>query len=677
MILTKIILDNYGPFYGINEFNLAPISSPDEFKPIVLFGGKNGAGKTSIFEAVKLCLYGPWFNGKMKKKDYINFIKKRIHQPLDSPEQLDSASITLEFKYYQLGEENIFKVRRSWKKEKSKIKENLEIFKNNSLLSDIDSDQWQEFINELIPRGVSNLFFFDGEKIQELANDTENNIFLSDSFKALLGLDIVERLKLDLSIIKRRKLKEDASGETLIQLDELEQEKTRLLNTIDKLTQDKGQLQTRLDYIEKQIEHFEQKLASEGGTFASKRNDLKISREKLEYQIKETEERIRELARGLFPFALTPKYCQKLKERLAKEEEFQNKQTAQKVVKKQIKKIQKELKSEEFWTGLNFDKKTKSLLIEKLTGSLDRTFELSKKIDGKLIHDVSFSDKNKFLAWIGLSLNEIPEHFSKECKKLEDLTREIQEVEAKLRKVPSEEAIKPLIEKLNELNQKKGELSWGITRLKNEIGKHAFYLNEVERKHKKLLEKLDRESSNAFQTELIDKVQDVLDIYEKELKKANIKGLQESFMNCFSMLSRKEDILRHAHIDPKSFTIKLFSRAGNEISKDHQLSAGEKQLYAISMLWALMKASNRDLPLIIDTPLARLDRDHRDNIVKNFFPQASNQTIILSTDTEVDKKYFDELKPFISHSYYLDFDSNSGRTQVKEGYFSEIEGVAN
>ena len=178
MILNKIIFENYGPYIGENEFELAPDSNTEENKTIVLFGGKNGAGKTTIFEGVRLCLYGPWFNGKLKAKEYQNFIKKRMHQPLDSPDQARYSSITLEFTYYQLGESDVFKIKRSWKRKKDKIKEDLEIFKNGDLIVDLDSDQWQEFINELIPRGVSNLFFFDGEKIQELANDTEDNIYL-------------------------------------------------------------------------------------------------------------------------------------------------------------------------------------------------------------------------------------------------------------------------------------------------------------------------------------------------------------------------------------------------------------------------------------------------------------------------------------------------------------------
>jgi DNA sulfur modification protein DndD len=99
------------------------------------------------------------------------------------------------------------------------------------------------------------------------------------------------------------------------------------------------------------------------------------------------------------------------------------------------------------------------------------------------------------------------------------------------------------------------------------------------------------------------------------------------------------------------------------------LSAGDKQIYAISMLWALGKTSGRPLPIVIDTPLARLDSDHRRLLVEHYFPLASHQVIILSTDTEVDQDYFEQLKPSVARAYHLDYDQTQSSTLIKQGYF--------
>jgi DNA sulfur modification protein DndD len=121
-------------------------------------------------------------------------------------------------------------------------------------------------------------------------------------------------------------------------------------------------------------------------------------------------------------------------------------------------------------------------------------------------------------------------------------------------------------------------------------------------------------------------------------------------------------------INPKDFSVTLYDRQNQPLPKA-QLSAGEKQIYAISMLWALGKISGRPLPIIVDTPLARLDREHRKLLVRHYFPVASHQIILLSTDTEVDQSSFVELRRCISREYSLEFDPVEYSTTIAPGYF--------
>ena len=135
-----------------------------------------------------------------------------------------------------------------------------------------------------------------------------------------------------------------------------------------------------------------------------------------------------------------------------------------------------------------------------------------------------------------------------------------------------------------------------------------------------------------------------------------------------NILHRKKDMISKIEINPNNFDIYLYDNR-KKIIKKSSLSSGELEIYAISMLWSLAKISGQKLPFIIDTPLARLDSIHRDNLINLFFPHASHQMIIFSTNTEVDKKYFDKLKPFISKSYLLEFNERNNQTNVKKGYF--------
>ena len=161
-----------------------------------------------------------------------------------------------------------------------------------------------------------------------------------------------------------------------------------------------------------------------------------------------------------------------------------------------------------------------------------------------------------------------------------------------------------------------------------------------------------------------------MDSYINKITNRKLEQLNHAVLAKYSLLSRKTDTVKSISIDPKTFNISLSDASGNKIPKD-ELSAGEKQIFAVSMLWALASTSGRLLPVVIDTPLGRLDSSHRSNLINNYFPFASHQIIILSTDTEVDKNLYKKLSPHISHAYLLKYDKCEKVTKTSQGYFWE------
>lgn len=103
-----------------------------------------------------------------------------------------------------------------------------------------------------------------------------------------------------------------------------------------------------------------------------------------------------------------------------------------------------------------------------------------------------------------------------------------------------------------------------------------------------------------------------------------------------------------------------------------RLSAGERQLLAISVLSALIKERKGRFPVVVDTPLARLDRQHRSSLIKRFFATVSHQVVVLSTDQEVDGVAYEALKPFTSAEYSLDFDDAAGFTTIHQLSTTEL-----
>jgi DNA sulfur modification protein DndD len=196
----------------------------------------------------------------------------------------------------------------------------------------------------------------------------------------------------------------------------------------------------------------------------------------------------------------------------------------------------------------------------------------------------------------------------------------------------------------------------------------------MERESRRLLDEQAGTAVSTGRAALAARTSQALAEYERRLLEDKLSQLRAEFVKRFNHLARKDDLVADVRIDPETFIATLIDRKGNELPKS-DLSAGEKQVYAIAMLWALARTSGRPLPMIIDTPLARLDMEHRANLIKRYFPAASHQVILLSTDTEIDNRLLADLGTTVSHTYRLDYDPVVGCTIASPGYFEAGSGA--
>ena len=180
MIFHRLTLNDFGLFGGEQTFSLTPRVRYKKRCPVILIGGKNGTGKTTILEAVRLCLYGTRSLGnRVSRSTYHEYLASMIHHSQATSLQPQEASVALEFEHVHSGEKDYYHIERRWEirqRTKGLVEESLIIHKNNEPLSDFEVEYWQDFLNELIPIGLSQLFFFDGEKIQGLAEDASSHM---------------------------------------------------------------------------------------------------------------------------------------------------------------------------------------------------------------------------------------------------------------------------------------------------------------------------------------------------------------------------------------------------------------------------------------------------------------------------------------------------------------------
>ena len=669
MILHKLTLKNVGLFRGLQTIDLTPKSG----KPIILIGGMNGAGKTTLLDAVRLCLYGRRSLGsRVALHEYHEYLSEIIHRnPISDSSLLNSASVSLEFDYARDGEKKEYRVERSWKRQANTkaVKESLAIYENNGLNTEFETEFWQNYINELIPIGVSQFFFFDGENVRKLVDDSGHDAFLRESIKALFGLNLVERLQSDLHIYLNRLVKSDSPESVQQEITEMGLKIEDLQSRLADVEVESENTTTRIDELENEIEQQEHRLATEGGNYAQQHGNLNHQQEQLQTEIEDLEKKIHAQCGELFPFALVPENLNRLKAQFLKELQLDEWEAKNRALKAHKDLLLERLPSEAFWADTSLESSQISEIQNKVASLLTEQLECPEELRGfKKIRKRLPAEYDCILEWIDVCLNKVPQEFRELNDVLKIARSELRKVENALQKVPPEDVLKPIIEDLSKLNKTLGQLQEQKQNIDETVRLLTDQIEEAEQKRELLYRTQQQRQAHIKRPKQVEDVQTVLAEYTAQLTQAKIVTLSNAIVEGFNQLSHKPDRIKRIELDPQTFAGKLYDMYNRSISKD-ELSAGEQQIYTTALLWGLGKTSGKPLPMILDTPLGRLDTIHRQRLVEHYFPYVSHQVILLSTDTEIVGHLLSLLEPHISHTFHLAYRQTEERTTIEEGYF--------
>lgn len=661
MLIKQLVLRNFRVFNGTHIIDLAPKKrqNDDNPRPIILFGGLNGAGKTSILSAIRLALYGRLaFGSTTQQLEYVETLSAMVHNGSSSGEQPNEASVELTFTYNKGGKEAEFTVTRTWQKGR---RDKLLLQQDNKIIQGLNYYQCQGFLNELIPHGIADLFFFDGEKIAELAED-ESGTILRTAVRRLLGLDLIEKLRNDLMIFVKRQQSSQMTESQQHNLGTLELEMKEFNFKTEQLLEKADSTKLGIDLISKEIAQHEALLSTQGGAFAqTKAQEI----QKIEMLIKEKdrlEKALRHECDSSLPYALAPKTVNRLLEQISAEIQI-----------KQANNFEKELN--QFLIQLKQNISFRSSSIEKIvTEAIEDNLQkyLAGKPKGELLFDISERESRSIQQSIEKDSKKARQRFDLYRNQLTEIEEQQEQAAANIARAPEDSQLIDIFEKLRDLDRKREIMRQKYHTLLEEARNIKQQQLNCARQIQKLHDaaRSQYNQNNAYKN--ANATINLLERYTELLTKARVKTLTTNFEVAYQKLARKGDLQLNAHINPKTFDVELINEAGAPISRKF-LSAGEKQIYAIAILEALAKTSGRDLPVIIDTPLGRLDSQHRDKLINHYFPFASHQVVILSTDTEIGERYFvDQLRDDISHAYEIVFNECTKSSTLKPGYFWEL-----
>ncbi|GAB3296355.1 DNA sulfur modification protein DndD [Pseudidiomarina andamanensis] len=654
MIFKTLTLNNFRVFKGLHDIDLAPKKHGLVGKPIVLFGGLNGAGKTSILTAIRLILMGRKALGTaISQKEYIKFLIEQINKEALSSQKNARASIELEFTHTHKGKHNTFVVNRGWNSEGT---ESLKLKLNDEILDTLNIEQTQAILSDLVPTGIGDLFFFDGEKIAELAEDDTGH-YLKDAVQKLLGIDVVNRLREDLEIYLKQVTKDSSDNESVKQITALEAEKDLLYQLATRSRQKAEEIRPQLFELRKLASHLENKLQERGGAWAKTKKDEKARADQLirdEHQISGV---ILNELDDYFPLALAPNAVKSLFEQLHKEKSKKQENGFLEQLTKLVPKLSRVLAKE-----INAD----AANLEKLI--LDHAELLSSsRQDGSVVLDISDTDFYRLLNGNEASLNSKAK-LVESLRKLEFSQSELASLSTNISRAPDEEELGEIFAELRELDKKIIEKRDNYLAHLKEAQSRMMKTLELSRRLEKLISQQKNQVTIVKAIKRVSSAQSALTQFARRLTKLRVSQLEELFVISYRKLARKDELKLAAKINPENFDVSLIDQDGTEINRK-SLSAGEKQIFAFAILEALGKLSGKVLPLVVDTPLGRLDSKHRDKLITRYFPEASDQVILLSTDTEVDKGFYSMLEEYVSHSYEIKFDGKLRNSRIFEGYF--------
>lgn len=644
MIIRRLRLYNFGVYAGDNEFLFT------NNKPIVLIGGMNGRGKTTFLEAVLLALYGSNSVAytESKKRSYAQYLKSFVNKNAEDK----TCIVELEFEINNGLKENYI-VKRAWNSIDKKTNESIFVYKDG-VANEFLTQNWPMFVENILPSALSSFFFFDGEKIAEMAVDSSNNQ-LKNAIRSMLGITVLDVLENDILRNIKKINKKDINDKSSEVVQELRDEKNQAVKELEEIDVEIEKLAHVLVEDNDKLESLHQLYNAKGGDAVEKKQETMKRRAALKSELLSEENLLREIASNELPLVLVSDLLSNIKLQAIDEHndavmreavlqlddildefanEYQGDTKASFDFIKYVKKRQQNAQDAPVYSLSDQALFQANNLVE---GLLD-----SSKIEAKRIL-VEKKKKQKQIgeldSYLSLDINE---------KGLQEVYKSIKKAEEKL--------IRDQV-KMSALEQKRSAANSKVMTTTSEFNKYVeAYLATAESRDS--AERTIKYSNMALS---------ILDRYQVELQKRKTDILAETITSCYKKLANKKNLINKIVMEADSLAIKYLSEEGKEVTQD-SLSAGEQQLMVISILWALAICSKKKLPVIIDTPLSRLDSLHRTALINTYFPNAGEQTIILSTDSEIDSTYYGLMKENVGDEFTLKYDEKTKSTSIERGY---------
>lgn len=723
MKITRLVLKNFRSYEEETEFNFNTTNENN----IILIGGKNGAGKSTIFESIKLCIYGPLaYKYQGFNSNYIHKVKANINNNAIKNDKVDSF-VAIDIELDENTEKNVYTLTRKWTFNNRKLNETFTVSKNNSdvLLNEEELTYFENYLKSIVPPNIFEFFFFDGEDLSDFFIGKNSKTHLKQSILSLCNYDTFDILKTFILSNSRKNLEAN-------NLNEIDTQKQKYMqlefdlhglkeNRDDILFKIENEINRDIDDLNVMKKELETSFRKRGGLLADEVDSLNKEQSEIEQRRGVINQTIKNFCNEMLPFLM-------LKDKLpslSKQIDNENKNVVYSKIKNKL--------NDGYISNILRSKLNDNNTINDLTIALSEALlsDIKPDIDDEsfeVIHNLSNVDSNTVLSNIVNVMNFNPSDILNLFKEIKSLSKRAAKIRSKLQTSLDNKELENYIKDLSHITdtlsaklEEKNELQNELDKIKVEITKTESDKEKARKNYIKLLQ-----SNNVV--DLSAKIMDLLDDIILKLTKQKVIEIQDNFMFIFKKLMRKDNFINDININ-NNYNVTLYvnktynshdienmldnigydemlKKLGEKFFSDlfkqynvtdknellnklklepmykyidlktkvdiNNLSNGEKQIYILCLYWSLIKASGMEIPFVIDTPYARIDETHRNNITSDYFPTISNQVIILSTNTEIDENAYKQIKSKINHEYLIQYDDKKRKTNKSEGYFYEV-----
>jgi len=712
MKITKLMLNNFSSYEGINIFDFTTTSR----KTIILIGGQNGAGKTSIFEAIKIALYGPLaFGYSGANSHYSKKIKEYINSKTYNKADCNSG-VAIEFEIKQDREVKKYTINRQWTIDDKKLKEDCIIECDGKKYDESEHAYFESYLQSVIPPNLFDFFLFDGEEVGGIFSDDGYNKFIKDALLTLCGIDTYSIIQKFCSSYVG---KSEDDVEQQINEEYAECMKT-ILNLTEKIEIDNARVQDnqqRIEELHVANEQLSESYKRAGGISEKDKSHIQVEIDRLDKKRNEISVDIKSFMEDSMPFYLLKTFNDDIDSQI----NFEEKDMISEYVRLMI---------------------SKEYLKSILDGRTDNAEQLSEDLFIAINNKISPKNANGVERILDFSRDEISsvesvmalvdsideKTLSRRIKKRSNYTKKVISLNQKIRESLSEEDAQNYLDQIHNNEDEIKRLEAEIHQLTQLCESNNLLIKEYTTKkdllYKKILDTATNKHAYALSSDIAEIMGTLIDSktrsIRKKLAKYTVENLSEIYRkdNLITSIDISDDFkitLYQKHIysvdEIKSaiYNIGLneFVSQIDEASQKHllaqmqiksieeinlmihnidektefslnrrieltRLSKGERQIFILALYQAIIKISNNDIPFVIDTPYARIDAIHREEISKKFFPKISKQVIILSTDEEITEDYYPIIKPYIAQEYLLSNNQSENRTSIEKRYFFEV-----